>query len=357
MRNSPAALARVFLQPTGRGKGAKASPPILDVASTSVIDPNSGIAFEAELLAGGVPMVLPQILFYSNELSLTGSTNEGIDALLTGLASLLAERVDFIKKTRDEHGVQFEVTHYVWANGSAYQHAGTSVLAKPPMGLWHESLTVPATASNGERYRARLFRRSQGQLVLRTIPDTDVGMALTVVRDELHQMQSAARPAPKRMEQPGMHLGMNVSMEVVARALAKIGVNIACKEYGEAAVRDLAFAPVKECILTGSAPVRTVILPDPHFAQMFAQDAREVHLAMLHPVSAENGRHHLMFLIRLFGGAFQTFLLAENLSLPVTASPVVFAVHYLQHRVERQLLEDYLHDVVLKTPGSPTVGV
>lgn len=348
MRNSPVALARIFLQPTGRGKGAKATVPVFYPQSNSLIDPETNRACESELSAGGVPVILPQVLFHGNELSLIGPTSEEIDAFLTALSGLLTDDLKYIRKTKTGNVSQFEITHYRWMEANGYRPTGLEILEKPPLGIWHDTLEVPATAEKNHRYGTRLFRRSKGQLVLRVISDDHIELALTNVRIALPQIKATEKPDPHNIEQPGMHLGMKIRMGDVDRAVAKIGVNIACHEYGEAVIRDPAFNSIKTSILTGNQPVRTDTLPDPMLRQIFELDKRDVHLAMLHPIFF-NGRSTLIFVIRFYGGGLQIFLLAGDISSPISPEPVIYTVHYNQHRIERQLVEDYLLEVVSLT--------
>ncbi len=95
LRSSGPALARLFLQDKGRGRGSKASTPSIDAELTYFHEPNSGTLLVARLIAGGRPITLPQIIARSRgaqaETAVTGGDTDAVGKFLAVLDNL--ERV------------------------------------------------------------------------------------------------------------------------------------------------------------------------------------------------------------------------------------------------------------------------
>jgi hypothetical protein len=62
LRSSPAALARLFLQPRTRNRGSKTGSPSVQPKASYIPDPATGILVEAVLDPGGNSEVLPQLI-------------------------------------------------------------------------------------------------------------------------------------------------------------------------------------------------------------------------------------------------------------------------------------------------------
>ncbi|MFM0645277.1 HNH endonuclease, partial [Paraburkholderia bryophila] len=98
MRSSPAAIARIFLQPTGRGRGKKASIPSIDTRSTTIFTERYG-AVEAEVMASGKAALLMQLLFHGGgKVSYTGGAPEEAVDFLETVASTLGDSVFLVHK-------------------------------------------------------------------------------------------------------------------------------------------------------------------------------------------------------------------------------------------------------------------
>lgn len=333
MRNSPYALARLYQQATGRGKGGKALPPEFAHDRCDLVDPVSGHVSEAEMGPGGVPTTLGQLQILGDELSLGGTDGLQIAEFLAGLPALLADTARIISKISS---TEFEVTEFTW-DGSNYEQAGTSSLPKPPAGIWLDSLIGSQGKPIG---KPRLYKRSKGQYVLRLIEPADAAVFLSGARRQLPMLQARVIPDASSISQPGLLVGMKMDPQAIFRAMVKIGVNLACHEYGEQVVRSPSFDRIREIVLTGKegVPVNDI----PPIREIFQHDKRPVHVAMLYPQMTDRGMV-LLFLLRLYGGAMQIFLLSEDATLPAGSTPVVFVVHYREHRIERHPLENYLY--------------
>lgn len=347
MRNSAFAVGRIFMQPTGRGKGSKANKTVLNADCVSIVEPLSSIALEGEIRAGGEAYILPQIIFSRNEVSATGSQFAEMKEFFSKLKEMLGDNVKLIRKFKDAGVARYEVDLLELKDSKSYELVEKIQMAKPPVGIWLEHLVPPATALAGTRFVTRLFLRPAGQLVLRVISDRHAYIALSEARMYLREVSSIEIPASTSIEKPNVHVGMNMLSELINRAIAKIGVNIACFEYGPEFVCFDGFSSIKSSIISGVNPIPVVSLPDPRLQDLFDLDKREIHLAAIFPFAMEEGKASLSFVLRLYGGGIQVILLAKNVQMPKIEEPVVFIVKYLEHKIERQLISDYLAELTI----------
>lgn len=333
-RRGPEALARLFLQPVGRGSGKKASIPSLQTEVTTFIDPKTQLVYEATLLAGGTPVVLPQVVFTGDGLGLTGSSVEGVDALLHCLNATLQDELCMISRCANAVQAEYLVQHYRWCDDGYALERSESCEKPPKLGIWREDLRVPESPVPEALYVARLFRRSEGQLVLRVLPEIDVGLHISMLRQELPNLRVAGDVPTDSVDRPSMHLGMSFDVNALPRVLAKIGVNFLCHEFGDRYVRHAAFDEVKRAVLTGSEAVRYRLAPENDPVQkLFARVSPKLHVVMITSFVEPGGKTLLVAFMRLYGGPVHTVKLAEGKLRQV--SPLFFTVDYEKHQIKR----------------------
>lgn len=332
MRESPIALARVFLQEHGRGKGKKAEPPKFDPEKNTIIDPETGRRLEAELQAGGVPVLLPQIVMASGQLGCTGSDAPSIRKFLDQLTGLLSDEVKIVEKLKQEGSAGYMVTTLNWIDG-AYVPSNSMCFPKPPIVcIWIESLSRSVNFDA----EARLFLRSAGQVVLRVDEIKRAFEWLTFGRKSLSALIEKDLPASKTVEQPSMHLGMNVDLDAYSRVLAKIGMNFAIHAYGENYCRHSAFDDIKRQIVAGvkSIPMGLPGQECVGFEEVFSIIGSDCHVLMLTAWDHGNGKYSVLMVARLFNGAIHVIRLAhENASAPPIDNPIFMVVDYSKHEI------------------------
>lgn len=342
MRRSPVAFARQFRMLQGRQQGKSSKPPTLDTSITEMLDPHSHLMVEIEFLPGGHPDVRPQLLFHLDDRPIQGSSQADLEAFRSALASIVTDTVQTIGKLRDDAGTTFEVTTYQW-DGAHYLAAKTcSEPRAPKLGIWIERLSMPSNAKPESIYASRLFQRRKGQLVLRALPQNAVGMLLDETRQALSQWAPSTPFVSKPIVNPSANFAVSMDMHQVGRAIAKIGVNHACHEYGQSVMRLPMFDSIKASILTGEPAIAPERWDDPNVEALFTRDNRDIHLAMLWPLPQADGTFDLLFGVRFFGNAFQNLMLARNVSLPADSAPVIYTVHFKEYRMERHNWIDYL---------------
>jgi hypothetical protein len=335
MRNSPYALARLHQQPTSRVRGNKPGPPEFAHDRCEMVDKDGHVS-EAQLVVGGKPMTLSQIQILDGQVKLVGNDDARITAFLAELPTLLGNTARVIVKIPTAEGAEFDVTEYAW-DGHDYQEKGKTLSPKPPLGIWLDSLA----GSKGQAIGwPRIYKRHHGQIVLRVMEPADAASFLSGTKRTLPTLAASPFPVARYVENPVIRVGMKADPQKIFRAMAKIGVNFACHEYGDQTVRSSAFDSIRGVIMNGGEGVPLADMT--HVQAMFSVDKRLVHVVVLFPQPIEGG-HSLAVLIRLYGGGIQMFLIAELVSLPSETTPVVFTVHYLENKIERLSFSSYVH--------------
>lgn len=341
MRNSPYALARLYQQPTGRARGSKAGPPEFAHDRCEMVDEDGHVS-EAQLTFGGKPMTLPQIQILGDRVKLAGNDGAHITAFLAELPMLLGNTAQVIVKIPTAERAKFEVMEYDW-DGHDYQEKGKTQRQKPPpAGIWLDSLA----GSEGQAIGwPRIYKRHRGQVVLRVMEPADAAVFLSGTKRTLPTLAASPIPAARLVEKPAIRVGMKAEPQKIFRAMAKIGLNFACHEYGDQIVRSSAFDWIRGIIMNGGDGVPLADMAQ--IQAMFSIDKRPLHVAMLFPQPIEDG-HALAILIRLYGGGIQMFLLSKTVRLPPETEPVVFAVHYLENKIERLSMTNYVHYLTMQ---------
>ena len=183
MRASPVALARIFMQKV-KGSGRDAIVPRLDTVSTTAFIPGQG-EVEAEMQAEGTATTLLQILFLGDgKCSLTGSDESHIPKFIGALRRALDHTVILVRKVTPARNPSFIVTSYV-RQSNRYIVGGSRTVPRPPdVCIWHEQFPTIGQEQRIQRHPT-LFRRTAGQLVLRTHLNSDVCALLSEARAAL----------------------------------------------------------------------------------------------------------------------------------------------------------------------------
>lgn len=343
MRNSPYAYSRLLHQPMGRGRGKKARPPEFTPELALMTDPDSGVTSEVEMLPGGIPEPLPQIQILDTKIRVGGPPGERISRFLLDLVERLHDAVFVVEKKGASKRGRFETTEYKWV-AERYEKVNESISEKAPStAVWLLPLHLK---ENDERGWPRIFQRKKdGQLNMRLASAADAPLFLSQLRKNLPELLPIPIPEDGVINKPDVRISMRVAMQEVFRAIAKIGVNTACIEYGDKFIRSESFVRVREAILRGTHHV-DVLPPRVSFENVFGQETSAVHLAILFPSRIAQDRECLVFAIRLYGAGLQCVILADDVSFPPNSHPVAFVIHYRENRIERLGFEDYLHRIL-----------
>ncbi|MFL9888284.1 hypothetical protein PQR66_35040 [Paraburkholderia agricolaris] len=331
MRASPVAIARLYFQPTGRGKGKKASIPSINTNSTIVFLEPHGVV-EAEMTAGGKLITLLQLLFLEDDkVALTGGDHVGIDVFLDALIAALENQIQVVEKIKDVVPSRFVVETFEWDGARYHSVSRETTPTLPPKRVWREPLASPPAAAATAR-APTLYQRTDGQLCLRVPPSTQAGPMLTRARKAPSVFGKQEGVPYSDFANPSVHISMTIDMKDYARVLAKIGVNFVAHAYQEQYARHHAFNRIKTAILEGLSPIWLQTIPKQ--ADAFTGVPRTRHVAMLHFTKSRAGRFHAGMVIRLYGGTTQYVHLSEN-ALQPPDGPAILVIDYENHRIER----------------------
>ena len=331
------ALARIFFQPHGRGKGPKASKSSLQTKSASVLDPNENIFLEVELRPGGKLEVLPQAVFTDRNTGIIFRLSDPAiaSAFLDSIRTLLTDKLPLIQKTSGPKAKRFKIADAYWGQ-NGYLVDGAVLTGRPSArGLWIDALNSKGEAVGSPNY-PRLFQRSAGQFVLRVDDYTTIGSLLTSLRTVLGISAVEISTKEQTIEQPGLRMALEMQINVMERVLAKVGINFAVHELGDDFVRHSGFDQVKRAIRLGEPKIGMVSAAEgDDLHALLSAIPHSLHVMALATVPADPGKCHLAFLIRLYGSSTFMVSLAENIPLPSVPLPIFFTVDYQIHKIER----------------------
>ncbi|MQA18455.1 hypothetical protein [Rugamonas rivuli] len=355
MRNSPEAFARIHSQPQGRKRKKSNGGPKFQPESITIFLPEGGDA-EAEIRAGGQVALLPQFSLRENQVKGQGSEASELKQFATGLQTIFREdSLLLVTKTACEDGVHYDTLTYQW-DGICYQEAGRSVSSKPPeLCIWKDQRPNDDVPDRPHR----IFRRSGGQIVLRTGDKGTDSQFLTILRRNCQQVTGAANNAGPGTSITGAPIMVQMSASFIdrERVLAKIGLNLCAHVFGGSFVRQECFDEIKLSILTGAKPIAC---RDHHPQHLDGQDmiARILsatpprhHLCMLTAGPLPGGAVAIVFAIQLYGGVLTAVTLTESASFSLSGTPIFLLVDYLNHKLSVLSLGDF--GVKYPMPGQP----
>jgi hypothetical protein len=354
LRASPAALARLFLQPHTRKQGNKTGKPSVQPKVSYLRDPGTGILVEGELGAAGVGEVLPQLVVIdAQQIAFTGRDTASVTKFLSGLCAAFSDETVLIEKTRNGFEVVYDVTPLSWKDG-AYTLGDTATSSRPPAaGFWVEPLTRPATAQENDTIPPRIFQRITGQFVARVIGVKQAAIFLTVLRNapELTDSTKVSAATTSTQTQPGFHQNYVFDMAAYDRTLTKIGLNLVAKLLGLDLIRNPVFDASVAYARDG---VGRVFKYSPEnsvrFADTLGPALPDKHMLALLSGPGPNGGNSLVFIARLYGGPMEGIRLAEmETPIPGLDSPIIVHVDYVNHKIERLTLEEHALRVVTAT--------
>jgi hypothetical protein len=252
--------------------------------------------------------------------------------------------VTLIEKKRNGFEVSYEVTTLSWKD-DAYTVAGSGTSAKPPKaGIWIEPLKLPATADEKDVLLPRVFRLPAGQLVCRVNGADQSAMFLTVLRQVPELTHSGKIDMTATAEgKPGIYQRYHFDIDAYDRVLTKIGLNLVAKLVGVPLIRNPAFDSAVIYARDGGGGVYKYSPEHSlEFANCLGPPLPDRHVFALMPGPGPNGRHCLVFMARLYGGAMEAIRLAEfETPIPGLQRPIVVHVNYVNHRIERLTLEEH----------------
>lgn len=343
LRSSPIAVARAFMQPHGRDRGKHTTAPGIQ-AQHKQMATASGYSDEVDFGMHARPIVLPQLkMIGEKKLESSAASLAELRSFVTSLSTMLQDnQVICIRKRGPEHELRYEAITMLRSNKTFTQADGSSFQAKPPRGvLWLERYDEIRT--RGMNPAATIFKNLNGGIVLKTSSAT-VEDGLNFFACAVEQISFDVQVTTD-IENPIVSLGMTVTIGVIERVIAKIGINLLAYYLGRDYVSDPGFRPVKESILTGFPRLGGHIVEDAPITEMLNAAPDNHHVFFLTQVSRPGGRAAIIMIAKLYGVA-QSMPLALDVPEPHLPLPVFFLVDYLNNEVKQRSLVEYAESLV-----------
>lgn len=330
MRASPVAIARIFLQPRGRGKGKNASIPTIDTRTTTIVFADQG-PVEAEVLAGGKPVTLMQLLFLGDgRVGFTGGDHENVANFIDTLEQTIGDELFLVQKEIREETNVYRVETLVWEQNS-YRAVACETVAKPPKYcLWREPLD-PGPKNEKTIRPSTLYQRTAGQIVLRLPVGEDPTPLIAEARKAIEKLKESDFPGYTSVENPLVHVSMAIQLDDYERVLAKIGLNLVAYLFGESYIRHHAFNGTKRAILSGSSRILHQSCIE---GEVFNAVPHDRHVMTIAFMKSRAGRFHVALLIRLYGTTSIVRLSSNALKPPIEVQ-MFFIVDYNSHQIEQ----------------------
>lgn len=343
LRSSPIAVGRAFLQPHGRKRGKHTSAPGIQAQHKQMANA-SGYPDEVDFGPHAKPIVLPQLkMIGEKEFESSAASLDELRSFVKSLSSLLqGAQVICIRKRGPEHELRYEAITMLRSSKTFTLADGSSFQAKPPRGgLWLERSDEARTGDVTPA--ATIFKNLNGEIVLKT-SSTRIEDALNFFACAVEQFSFDVQ-VTKDIENPIVSVGMTVTIGVVERVIAKIGINLLAYYLGRDYVTDPGFRQVKGSILTGSPRLGGHIVEDATITAILNAAPDNHHVFFLSKVNQPGGRAAIIMIAKLYG-ATQSISLALDAPVPHLPLPVFFLVDYVNHEVTQRSLVEYAEYLV-----------
>ncbi|MFM0376702.1 hypothetical protein PQQ72_06770 [Paraburkholderia strydomiana] len=342
MRNSPVAIARIFMQKI-KGSGSDAVIPRFDIRSTTVMSPDHG-EVEAEMQAEGVAVILPQLLFLSGDkCAITGSDESVVPSFLQKLRHHLGDAASLVQKVTSSDGASFDVTTYGYQGGE-YIEEHSYIAPKPPsVCIWREHFPVIDHNQRPSRHPT-LYRRSAGQIVLRSHQNSDIRHLLTVARAAIEAIEHAPPPKGSDIENPSMLFSLSMDMDAFGRVLTKIGLNLVAHSFGEGYIRHSAFDSTKAALLghAQNGVHYETSGSDAALEMTFSGVPHGLHAMTLVAIPTSQNTCNVALLLRLYGAITYAVHLGTDAPPPPHSMPLFHVIDYNAHRIEELSAIDFI---------------
>lgn len=338
LRSSPIAIGRSFMQPHGRDRGKHTTAPGIQARKKQMIS-SSGYPDEVDFGPHSKPIVLPQLkMVGEKEFKSSAENMDDLRSFVFFLANLFQnDQVICVRKRGPEHELRYEVITMLRSGKTFTQADPSNFQDKPPRGcLWLER--YDGADARGVNPLATIFSSRKGETILKTSSET-VENALNFFACAAEQFSFEVQET-KDIENPVISVQMTVTIGVMERVLAKIGVNLLAFYLGKEYVSNPRFQGVKDSILKGVPRLDSHLVEDDTMHAILSAAPKDHHVLLLSCVSQPTGRLAIVLTAKLYGVAL-CVPLALDVPIPHRALPVFFLVDYLNHEVKEQSLVEF----------------
>lgn len=344
LKQSPAALARLFLQPTTRDRK---TPPSIDTESTLLLSPGGTWAV-AELRAGGEPVSVPQVTLHFTDVeehfAVGAPTWDALAGLENAVRDLLGSEFPLIVKHDTK---RFGIIPLTWTGNSYEPGEEQSATSPPTRGIWLRPPIKPSQGPADAVVPWHLYMRSAGQMVC-LCPDSHLAAAfLGRLRTELRSVfpRDSVLPEPTVIEHPQMFFRTKFDLHSFRRVQTKIGLNLLAHLIGQKFMRQAIFDQAVGYVLSKNDwGVRSGQMPEFALGPPLGNN----HVFMLTAQRQKKlGPWHVSLISQLYGGLPMILQLGWSPTRPdALRESIVVQVDYTTHTIRKRTLEDHAADLI-----------
>ncbi len=252
-RQSIEAISRTFYGPIGRRSKNKRHLVSLYSEDIYFLFKDSNLVYEGALGLGFVPYLRPQIIEeLIPAITITGSDHSDMLKLIDRVKYFTENEFYIIVETPTKKGELFQLAQLKLDGSNVIV---SDKLSSPlPKGAWFRTFAEGLDLSN-KRITSRTFMDDDNKLILRGKTFEDVTAFLPYLLKLIYNSQNlndCILNIPKNMVQgidTQVAAQVKVKLELVSRAVAKIGINFATKVYGSEYTTHPGFNEIKQFIL------------------------------------------------------------------------------------------------------------
>lgn len=224
-----------------------------------------------------------------------------------------------------------------------YEIASVQTMKKPPeLGIW---LQYSRGTTKGETpISPRIYRRFEGQIVLKAHDFSTVGEILGSVQRTLPKIQAAQSEArTSAVESPTVATKAEAWSYDCNRAIAKIGFNLLAHYIGANNARHPAFDKIKRAILMESPFLPATLISNNEVSSMiFGVPPEHHHCLYLTALPVSASKIKIMFMALIYGYVRVWVTLAEKAPKFLMRDSVYFLVDHKNNKISEVNSLDYL---------------
>lgn len=190
----------------------------------------------------------------------------------------------------------------------------------------------------------RVYKRQEGQISVRGKNFIDTLNLIKLISRNIENIVRTTtidNLSSAEIKNPLVHISMAMDVNIGEKVLAKIGINLVTKAFGEQYVRHHAFNKTKQVILTEKGNIWIRHVDQPEFLKSIPDNC---HVMYITSMKSRAGRYNIFLFIRLYG-SMMVVKLTENAIKPPIDSPVFFIINYEKHIIQQlatwQMIQEY----------------
>jgi len=340
-RHSIESIPRTFYGPQGRRSKKKKRQIPLYAEDLYYLFDKDDLVYEAGLEIGFQPYLRPQIIEVSfPQFAVTGSDYSEVEKLIEGTKQFVEKEFFIVAKRPTKKGEVFELVELKLDGENVI--INNTIESDEPTGAWFRTFPEDFDLKK-KRRTTRIYLDDNNKLIIKS---TDISKAIEFIFPLLKMIYSRKalskniNNTPKQIvEATGSELAIKVSvkLELISRAIAKIGLNFVTKLYGVNFVLKPEFNEIKKFALgeihnTFEEAGLHVKPIDPNVSPFKQIPISDNNHYMFITYNDNNG---LVFGLNLYGGKGGYFARLGNIKPPQDKKTFRFAiVNYLERKIE-----------------------